>query len=120
MTGTGQSPVAQITLSMETLSFQPQKVGSHSVAQYVTIMSSGMAVLTISGVSLAGANPGDFDVTDYAGTCSSSGMSLSLGQRCILRVHFDPTALGGRSASLVIGDNASGSPQSVVLTGTGD
>jgi hypothetical protein len=34
-------------------------------------------------------------------------------------VTFAPTAMGSRTASLSISDNASGSPQTVSLTGTG-
>ena len=38
---------------------------------------------------------------------------------CNISVTFDPTAIGARTASLAITDDASGSPQSISLTGTG-
>src|SRR5208283_754222 len=38
---------------------------------------------------------------------------------CAVTVTFTPTALGSRSGALTIADNASGSPQSAALTGTG-
>ena len=41
------------------------------------------------------------------------------GGNCSIGVTFTPTAAGSRSATLSIGDNATGSPQLVNLTGTG-
>jgi uncharacterized membrane protein len=41
------------------------------------------------------------------------------GGSCSFGVTFKPTATGSRSATLTIGDNATGSPQVVNLTGTG-
>src|SRR5262249_53246348 len=40
------------------------------------------------------------------------------GGNCLLNVTFTPGGMGSRSASLVLTDNASDSPQSVALTGT--
>ena len=42
-----------------------------------------------------------------------------VGDGCVVRVAFTPSAAGARSASLRITDNAPGSPHTVPLTGTG-
>ncbi len=107
---------AQVTLSAAALYFGPQAVHTTSAAQYATVANSGGSPLTVAGVSIAGSNPADFNVSDYAGTCTT-GMVLSPGARCILRVHFDPQASGARSAALVIGDSAAGAPHMVSLWG---
>src|SRR5207237_10093064 len=45
--------------------------------------------------------------------------AVPLGQTCTITVTFTPTATGTRSATLSVTDNASGSPQTLGLTGVG-
>jgi len=92
-------------------------VAQPSAAQYVLITNTGTALLQVSGVTLGGANPGDFAVTNQAGTCTT-GATLVNHADCNLRVIFTPTAIGTRSAILYIYDNLPGSPQQVTLSGT--
>src|SRR5262249_12844670 len=54
---------------------------------------------------------------DYAQSNNCS--SLAPGASCSISVTFQPLALGRRTASVTITDNAVGSPQSVNLTGIG-
>jgi titin len=44
---------------------------------------------------------------------------VAAGGTCTIAISFTPAASGARTAALTITDNASGSPQSVALTGTG-
>jgi hypothetical protein len=44
---------------------------------------------------------------------------LAAGASCTISVTFKPTKTGARSATLKITDNAAGSPQQVLLSGTG-
>ncbi|MBO0780431.1 MAG: choice-of-anchor D domain-containing protein, partial [Ktedonobacteraceae bacterium] len=113
LSGTGVVPAPAVSLSSSSLNFGSQKVGVTSAAQNVTLTNSGTAVLTISGISVAGANAGDFAQTN---TCPGT---LAAGANCSISVKFTPGAAGNRSASLTITDNASNSPQSVGLSGTG-
>ena len=110
LTGTGTGPVA--SLSASTLSYSSQSVGSTSGAQTVTLSNTGNANLTITSLQLAGTNAGDFSVT------STCGSSVAPGS-CTISVTFAPTAPGTRTASLNVVDNATTSPQTVSLTGTG-
>src|SRR5260370_17714507 len=41
------------------------------------------------------------------------------GANCTVNVSFKPTAVGARTGVLLLTDNASASPQNVLLTGTG-
>jgi len=104
-----------ITLTPSTLTFANQTVGTTSAAQTVTLTNSGDASLIISAVALEGTNASDF--TNSADTCS--GATLLPNQTCAVSVTFAPTASGIRTGALTITDNASKSPQSVSLTGTG-
>jgi len=78
------------------------------------------------------ANIGDaiYEVTSVAISPGSSGFSLGgntctplnpvpYHSSCILSVNFDPTSTGVQQATLMLTDNAPGSPHSIVLTGTG-
>jgi hypothetical protein len=111
LSGTGTVAVA--ALSVTSLSFGIQPVGSSSTAQSVTLTNNGNAALTISGIALTGANSGDFSQTNNCGT------SVAPGSSCSISLVFTPGAIGARSASLAITDNAGGSPQTVALSGTG-
>jgi hypothetical protein len=88
-------------------------VGTTSVAQNVTLTNTGNAVLSVASVGLTGTNPGDFSQTN---TCASGA---AVGANCSISVTFAPTAAGTRSASVSIADNASGSPQTISLSGAG-
>jgi hypothetical protein len=111
LTGTGTAPV--VGLSPASLTFGNQPLNISSAAQAVTLSNAGNAALTISGISVVGTNAGDFAQTN---TC---GSSVAAGANCTINVTFKPTATGTRTASLSIADNATGSPQTVGLTGTG-
>jgi hypothetical protein len=117
LSGSGTSaPAPVVSLSPTSLSFGNQNVGTTSTAQTVTLTNSGNAALTISSISLAGSNPGDFAQSN---TCPTGSSTLAAGSNCTISVTFSPTASGSRSASVSITDNASGSPHAVSLSGTG-
>jgi hypothetical protein len=109
LTGTGAGSAPVVSLSPSSLTFASQTVGTTSAAQTVTLSNTGNASLTITGVSASG---------DFAET-NSCGSSVAAGVNCTISVTFTPTASGTRTGTLSITDNASGSPQSVSLTGTG-
>lgn len=102
-----------VTLTPSAVTFASQMTGTTSAAQTVTLTNSGGALLTIGGIALVGANPGDFVQTN---TCPAS---LAAGGSCTVSVTFTPTAMGARAASVSITDSAVDSPQTVSLSGTG-
>jgi subtilase family serine protease len=107
------TPVPAVGLSATTLNFSSVNTGSTSAAQTVTLTNTGTGSLSITSIGLTGTNPGDYSDT-Y--TC---GSSLAAGANCSISVKFAPTATGTRSATVSIVDNASGSPHSISLIGTG-
>jgi hypothetical protein len=115
LTGTGVAPVVSFG-GTTTLTYSGQPVGTTSAAQSVTLTNTGNAALAITSIAITGANSGDFAETN---TCPVSPTTLAAGANCNISVTFDPTAIGARTASLAITDDASGSPQSISLTGTG-
>jgi hypothetical protein len=107
------SSAPAVSLSAASLAFGQQNTGSTSAPQILTLSNTGNAPLSISGMVLSGTNSGDFAQT------SNCGSSVGAEANCTINVTFTPSGSGSRSASLTITDNASGSPQTVSLTGTG-
>src|SRR5208337_3447333 len=69
-----------------------------------------------NGISLGGANPGDFSLGNG---CPVAPTTLSAGGTCFLTINFVPTAPGARQATLSVADDALGSPHTLILKGTG-
>jgi hypothetical protein len=108
------APAPVAGLSPTSLPFGDQTVGTESAAQTVTLANSGNADLKVSDVALGGTNPGDFAIA--TNTCAAT---VAPGGSCAVTVKFAPTATGPRAGSLTFTDNATGSPRSVALSGTG-
>jgi ASPM-SPD-2-Hydin domain-containing protein/centrosomal CEP192-like protein len=112
LTGTGTAtPAPSVSLSPSGVVFGSQMVGTSSAAQTVTLTNTGGAALSLAGIGVAGADPGDFAQTN---TCP---VSLAAGSSCTVSVTFSPAAPGARSGSLTVADNAGDSPQTVALSG---
>ncbi|MGB9236425.1 MAG: choice-of-anchor D domain-containing protein [Terriglobales bacterium] len=108
-----QSVGAAATLSPSSLAWEQTVVGETAPAEKtVTVTNSGSATLNISSIVASG----DFAVTQIANSC---GSTLAEGDHCVIKVTFTPTQLGTRTGAITISDNASGSPQTVPLSGTG-
>jgi hypothetical protein len=102
-----------VSLSTASLAFSSQNVGTTSPAKSVTLSNTGNAALSVTSLGLTGGNAADFAQTN---TC---GGSVASGANCSINVTFAPSAAGSRTAAVSIVDNASGSPQSISLSGTG-
>ena len=109
------SSAPSLSFSASTLGFGDQPKSTTSSAQAETVTNTGTGNLTISTVTISGTNAGDF--AKSADTCT--GATVTPNSTCAVSVTFTPSATGSRSASLSFTDNASGSPQTVGLTGTG-
>jgi hypothetical protein len=120
LSGTAIAPKLQV--SPTALNFATQSVGIASASQSITLSNSGTSPVTINQISVAGANASDFNCSSVLGanascngTCSSV---LGANASCQVSVTFKPTAVGNRSALILVSDDAAGSPQSVSLAGT--
>jgi hypothetical protein len=106
-------PVA--LLSATSFSFGSLSVGQTSAAQTLTITSNGGQALSLNTLAIVGANSGDFTETD---TCHAP-TALQPGKSCSVLISFAPSAVGSRSATVTITDNASPSTESVPFSGIG-
>ncbi|MCP2328306.1 hypothetical protein HDA40_006813 [Hamadaea flava] len=104
--GGSSSPV--LSAAPGSLTFASQALDTTSTAQAVTVTNTGTAPATVSGVATTG---------DYSQTNNCT--SLAVGASCTVNVSFRPTASGTRTGTLTVTSNASNSPTTVSLTGTG-
>ena len=111
LSGTGANPAA--SLSPTSLAFGSQVINTTSTAKTVTLTSTGTTNLSIPTITITGANASDFAATNNCTT------SLAPAAKCTINVTYTPTVLIAETASLSVADNATSSPQTVALTGTG-
>lgn len=109
---TSSAPPATYLLSPSTssLSFGNTLLGS-SASQSVSLTNEGTGSVTISQVSVSNAA---FTVSGFSG-----GVTLAAGQSLALTVGFAPAAVGSVSGSVAVTSNATNSPSTITLSGTG-
>ncbi len=112
LNGTGVAPPG-VSLSPESaIAYGAIGVGLGSAAQVVTLTNNGGLPLSIQSITVAG----DFAVVAGSNTC---GASLAPSTACTLQLVFVPGAIGARTGSLTVVDNAVNSPQTLLLAGAG-
>jgi trimeric autotransporter adhesin len=100
------------TLSPTSQSFGNWVVQTTSTVKTVVLSNTQTVPLTIAGISISG----DFAQTS---NCPLSPSTLAAKLSCTISITFTPTALGTRTGTLTVSDNASNSPQTAKVNGTG-
>jgi hypothetical protein len=93
--------------------FAPQAVGASSPPEVIMLVNTGNASLNMGGISITGADSSDFS------QINNCGNSLSVAGSCTVKVTFTPSASGFRTASVSVSDTSPGSPQKILMFGTG-
>jgi hypothetical protein len=101
------------SLSATTIEFGNENVGTTSASHSVTLTNKGNAPLDLIGISVTGADPSSFI---FSNGC---GLTVAAGKSCSIHGYFTPAADGSLTAAVTITDNASNSPESIELSGTG-
>jgi len=104
------------TLTPATLDFGSVTMGISSTPPLVLTLTNPLPSVTISAITVAGTNPGDF--TPGSGTCTTGG-SLTAADSCTVPVTFTPTATGPRSATFTITTTSPAATLTTTLTGNG-
>ena len=112
LSGTGSAALT-VSLSATSLSYGSVFRGQSSAPQSVTLTNTGAGAVTITSIAVTGSGASSYV---FANNC---GASLAAGANCIIHGHFAPTTSGSLSATITITDNATGSPQTITLSGTG-
>jgi hypothetical protein len=116
LTGTGGTGAGTITLNPTSLSFATQAVNTTSPAKSVTVANTGNVPVGLAGLGITG--PFAIVSGEGSGTCTSE-TDLAVGASCTINLTFTPTAAGAAAGTLSVSDNATSSPQTVALSGTG-
>ena len=116
LSGTGAQSLAGISLSTNNLSFGTQAIGSTGTAKPVTITNNSTSLVRFGIVNLTGTNTSDFFFNNDR---DCSYQALRPKDSCTIVVVFKPSAPGERIATITIRSDATGSPHSVQLSGTG-
>ncbi len=82
--------------------------------QTVTVTNDGGLPAHLSAVQITGTQASAFRLA--ADSCT--GAALAPGAVCTMVIAFEPVGIGDYAATLLIDDDAAGSPQSIALTGT--
>jgi hypothetical protein len=112
-TGAANGAVGTIGFNAPSFQFGTQVVGTTSAYQNVYVENNSNVPFSISSI----ATSGDFSI--YSTNCGTLPIQLNQQSSCIVYVNFTPSAAGSRTGNLTFTDSASGSPQSVALSGTG-
>jgi len=110
LSGTGTQPIASFSAS--SLNFGTLLINTSATLPLV-LTNTGTGTMTISRIYFSGSGAQWFSETNNCGT------SLAANASCQIHVTFAPQALGTFTPTLNFSDNAPGSPQSIVLSGTG-
>ncbi len=110
LAGTGVAPFAQLTVMPNNVNFGNVVVGVSS-SLGVMLKNSGNSNVTVSGVTTSGG--------DYSATGVSSNTTIAPGQFATLNVVFTPAATGSASGSVSVASNATNSPSTISLKGSG-
>jgi P pilus assembly chaperone PapD len=110
LTGTGIAQVLQLFASPTSLNFGSVTMGANAT-HAVTINNTGNANVTLSQDSVTGSG--------FAVTGLTLPLTLASGQSTSFTVAFAPTATGSVSGSVIVTSNATNSPNTISLSGTG-
>ena len=102
------------TVAPKAVAFGDQNTGTVSAAKTISVDSVGTTPMTVTGVTVTGANAADFTVA--TNTCGVQAVAT----RCSITVTFRPGAAGARTATLNIASNVTNTWTSAVpLSGNG-
>ena len=105
------TPVAE--LSPQTVDFGAVEIGGSAETRRLLLRNAGSAPLTATAIAVDG--DGDFRI---AGD-SCKGAAIAPEAQCAIDLRFSPRDPAAKRATLVVNDNASGSPRTVALSGQG-
>jgi hypothetical protein len=113
LSGTGVAATLILNSSTNSLAFgSVSTAGSSSLN--VTLTNAGNASVTVSSVTVSGTG-----AAAYSTSGVTSGLSITAGGTATLAVKFAPTSATSFSGTVTVASNATNSPVSVTLTGTG-
>jgi hypothetical protein len=110
VTALEENPGLEVVLQDNRLEFDLIPLGK-SLTEGFTIRSLGLKPLRINDLTFAGVNAADFR------SSSDECLNRDITVTCSVKIEFKPSGAGTRTADLLVGHNAPGSPYRVTLSG---
>jgi hypothetical protein len=110
LSGTGAAATRTISLGTSSLNFGNEIVGGSSTLQ-VAVKNTGNSSLTISIINIS--------ATGFSVTSGIIGTTIAAGQTAELNVVFAPKVTGSVNGTVSLVSNATNSPNSIAVAGTG-
>ena len=110
LSGTAVLPV---TFAPASLTFASQALGKTSAPKWITLTNNQASPLTLTSIQASG------QYSASAGGKKPCGNSVSAHGTCTFEVTFTPAQAGTIPGAVTVTTNASGSPQTIKLSGTG-
>ncbi len=110
LSGTGVSATSQLTANPTSINFGSATVQT-SKSQPVTLINSGNSSISLSQLTIAG--------TGFTQSGLSLPLTLAAGQSTTFNAIFDPTISGSLTGSATVVSNATNSPVTIALSGSG-
>jgi hypothetical protein len=114
LSGTGVT--SSLTLSPTAFDFGSVAPGMQSAAQTFTATSTGTASAAVTGPTLGGTNPDEFQLTPVSPMSYPAFIAPS--NTATVEVRFAPTSFGAKTATLIFESNDPDSPDTAALSGT--
>ena len=103
---------ATLSFTPTSLTFPSTAIGTTTAVQSVTVKNTGTAAATFNSIALTGS-------TDFGNLTTTCPSPLAAGATCTVSLNFTPVAAGAVTGAISFADSATGSPQTVALSGTG-
>lgn len=111
LTGTGTVAALQLSVTPASLNFGNVAVGGPPGTQTATLTNTGGSSVNIAQVSVSGVG--------FSTTGAAAPSTLTAGQTATVSIAFSPTSASTFTGTLSVDSNATNSPATVSLTGTG-
>ncbi len=89
----------EISLSASALALETVRIGENAVQGTITITNPGVSDLSVTGITLEGADVSEFDVSPASATIAPGGSET-------ITITFDPAAIGNKSITMLLDHNA--------------
>ncbi len=110
LSGTGVAATLILSFNPTTLGFGSVNTGSSST-QSVTVTNTGNANVSISQITASG--------TGFTLSGANTPVTLTPNQNLAFSVSFSPSSAGSATGTVTVTSNATGSPMTIALSGTG-
>lgn len=110
VSGTGIPATGTLMVTPTTLDFGSETVGKTHLLT-TSLKNTGNSSVTVSGISVSD--------SDFTTSGSVDGATLAAGQSATLNVIYEPKTASKQSGTVKISSNATNSPGTIAVTGTG-